>query len=90
MLRGVDEEQAGPPETETGSEAVQVVVLAHRDDEEQSGLPEKARTFWSCLIERLNSLKRGEVVQVVVAFGVIGLRRVHEEQTKLQHKKERD
>ena len=37
----------------------------------------KARTFWSRLIERkLNSLKRGKVVQVVViVFGVIGLRR---------------
>ena len=38
------------------------------------------RTFWSRLIERkLNSLKRGEVVQVVVIFGVVGLRRVDEE-----------
>ena len=41
----------------------------------------KARTFWSRLIERkLNSLKRGKVVQVVVAFGVACLKRVDKEQ----------
>ena len=41
----------------------------------------KTRTFWSRLIERkLNSLKRGEVDQVVVVLGVVGLRRVDEEQ----------
>ena len=52
----------------------------------------KARTFWLCLKARtlwlrligrkLTSLKRGEVVQVVVGFGVVGLRRVDEEQAR--------
>ena len=47
----------------------------------------KARTFWSRLIERkLNSLERGEVVQVVVPFGVVGLRRVDDEQSGLPEK----
>ena len=69
------------------------VVGLRRVDEEQAGSPEralrlvktnrllKAQTIWSRLIERkLNSLKRGRVVQVVVAFKVVGLRRVDEEQ----------
>ena len=91
-LRGVDEEQAGSPET--GSEAIQVVVVSKAFlvhgvglagvNVEQYGSPEKelrleckknvllkART-WSYLIERkLNSLKRGEVVQVVIVCGVV-------------------
>ena len=47
----------------------------------------KERTFWLHLIERkLNSLKRGEVVQVVVAFGVVGLRRVDKEQAESPEK----
>ena len=69
------------------------VVGLRRVDEEQAGSPEalhleyirkrllKARTFWSCLIGRkFNSLKRGEVVQVKVTFGVVCLRRVDKEQ----------
>ena len=41
----------------------------------------KAQTSWSCLIgKKFNSLKRGEVVQVVVVFGVVDLRKVDEEQ----------
>ena len=71
------------------------VVVLGWVDKEQAGLPEaartlhleritnsllKARTFWSCLRERLNSLKRDEAEQVVVVFGVIDLRRVDKEQ----------
>ena len=74
------------------------IVSLRRVDDKQSVSPErhlrlvimkslKARTFWSQLIERkLNSLKRGEVVQVVVAFGVVSLRRVNEEQAGSQEK----
>ena len=62
VLIGVDEEQAGPPET--GSKAVQViiaygVVLVHGVDlvgvdDKQSGLPEEARTL--CLEGIMNGL----------------------------------
>ena len=66
-LVGVDDEQSGSPER-----ALHLVITNRL----------KARTFWSGLIERkLNSLKGGEVVQVVVALGVVGLRRVDEEQS---------
>ena len=70
-------------------------VVGLRRDEEQAGLPEEAlhlefitkrllkvRTFWPCLIGRkFNSLKRGEVVQVVVADEVVGLVGVDDEQS---------
>ena len=58
-------------------------------DREQTRTLEKAQTFWSCLIGRkrnsligrkLNSLKSGEVVQVFVAHGVVGLGGVDKEQ----------
>ena len=74
--------------------AEEVVNLVGVDDE-QSGSQERAfqlvktnrlraRTFWSRLIERLFSLKRGEVVQVIVC-GVVpaGV----DEQAELQHNK---
>ena len=104
-LVGVDEEQAGPPET--GSEVEQVVVdygvfLVHQGDEEQARLAEKARTlglecimnsllakartFWSCLIGRLNSLKSGEVVQVALVDEAVGLVGIKEEQAILPEK----
>ena len=94
-LRRADEEQAGPLETGSKVVQVVIaegVVGLVGVNDEQSGLLEKAlhlewitkRLFkvrtWSCLIERFNSLKRGEVVQVEVAFGVIGLRSIDEEQ----------
>ena len=67
------------------------VVGLRRVDEEQSGPPEKALCLgwimkrllkprtWSCLIGRkFDSLKRGEVVQVVVFLGLLA----SEESTK--------
>ena len=71
-LVGVDNERSGPPER-----ALRLVITNRL----------KVRTFWSRLIERkLNSLKGGEVVQVVVASGVVSLRRVDEEQAGSREK----
>ena len=70
-LGGVDKEQSGL------SEKAQTLHLECI----MNSLLAKVQTFWSCLIRRkFNSLKRGEVVQVVVTDGVVGLGRVDEEQ----------
>ena len=65
----VNEEQAESPKKALHLECIMNVLIART-----FWLCLKARTFWPRLIERkLNSLKRGEAVHVVVAEGVVGL-----------------